>query len=97
MTLLHILQDPQKTIAKYWDDNPFVIEHSGNLMFGNKKITPIGYWIGITGIACKKSKAGAVKTAEAYALTSVAMFEVINACWKVKYKYNKYTSGYGHK
>ena len=82
------LTDSQKTIAKYWDDNPFVIEHSGHLMFGNKKITPVGHWIGITGIACKKTKADAVKTAEAYALTSVAMFDVINACWKVKYKYN---------
>ena len=82
------LTDSQKTIAKYWDDNPFVIEHSGHLMFGNKKITPVGHWIGITGIACKKINADAVKTAEAYALTSVAMFDVINACWKVKYKYN---------
>ena len=30
----------QKLIAKYWDDNPFVIEHSGHMVFGNKKITP---------------------------------------------------------
>jgi hypothetical protein len=82
------LTDSQRTIAKYWDDNPFVIEHSGHLMFGNKKITPVGHWIGITGIACKKTNADAVKTAEAYALTSVAMFDVINACWKMKYKYN---------
>ena len=82
------LSDSQRTIAKYWDDNPFVIEHSGHLMYGNKKITPVGHWIGITGIACKKTNADAVKTAEAYALTSVAMFDVINACWKTKYKYN---------
>ena len=82
------LTDSQRTIAKYWDDNPFVIEHSGHLMYGNKKITPVGHWIGITGIACKKTNADAVKTAEAYALTSVAMFDVINACWKTKYKYN---------
>jgi hypothetical protein len=82
------LTDTQRIIAKYWDDNPFVIEHSGHLMYGNKKITPVGHWIGITGIACKKTNADAVKTAEAYALTSVAMFDVINACWKMKYKYN---------
>ncbi len=82
------LSDSQKTIAKYWDDNPFVIEHSGHLMYGNKKITPVGHWIGITGIACKKTNADAVKAAEAYALTSIAMFDVINACWKTKYKYN---------
>ena len=82
------LTDSQRTIAKYWDDNPFVIEHSGHLMYGNKKITPVGHWIGITGIACKKTNADAVKTALAYALTSIAMFDVINACWKTKYKYN---------
>ena len=82
------LTDSQRIIAKYWDDNPFVIEHSGHLMYGNKKITPVGHWIGITGIACRKTKSDAVKTAEAYALTSVAMFDVINACWKMKFKYN---------
>jgi hypothetical protein len=47
------LTDTQRLIAKYWDDNPFVMEHSGHLMYGNKKITPVGHWIGITGIACK--------------------------------------------
>ena len=46
--------DEQKTIARYWDDNPFVIEHSGHLMFGNKKITPGGHWMGIAGIAAKE-------------------------------------------
>ncbi|MFZ9661261.1 MAG: phosphoesterase, partial [Chitinophagaceae bacterium] len=45
------LTDSQKTIAKYWDDNPFVVEHSGHLMFANKKITPGGHWMGITQIA----------------------------------------------
>jgi hypothetical protein len=87
-TITSNLTDSQRTIAKYWDDNPFVIEHSGHLMFGNKKITPVGHWIGITGIACKKTNANAVKTAEAYALTSTAIFDVIDACWKIKYKYN---------
>ena len=80
------LTPEQKTIAKYWDDNPFVIEHSGHMMFANKKITPGGHWIGITAIACKKSKADAVKTARAYALTSVAMFDSFISCWQDKYK-----------
>ena len=82
------LTDEQRAIAKYWDDNPFVIEHSGHLMFGNKKITPVGHWIGITTIACKKTNADAVKTAQAYALTSIAMFDVIISCWETKYSYN---------
>ena len=50
------LTDSQKVIIKYWDDNPFVMEHSGHMMFANKKITPGGHWIGIAAIASKKGK-----------------------------------------
>ena len=82
------LTQEQKDIARYWDDNPFVVEHAGHMMFANKKITPGGHWIGITAIACKKSHADAVKTAQAYALTSVAMFDSFICCWQEKYKSN---------
>ena len=77
----------QKTIATYWDDNPFVVEHNGHMMFADKKITPGGHWIGITAIACKQSHADAVKTAQAYALTSIALFESFITCWQVKYHF----------
>jgi ASC-1-like (ASCH) protein len=82
------MTDERKTIAKYWDDNPFVIEHSGHLMFGNKKITPVGHWIGITGIACKMKNLDAVETAKIYALTSIAMYDVGISCWREKYIHN---------
>ena len=82
------LSEEQKTIARYWDDNPFVIEHSGHMMFGNKKITPGGHWMGITAIACKKSNADAVKTAQAYAMTSIALYDAFIACWDEKYRTN---------
>jgi hypothetical protein len=82
------LTPEEKLIATYWDDNPFVIEHSGHLMFADKKITPGGHWIGITTIACKKSNADAVKTAQAYALTSIGLFDSFICCWEVKYKYS---------
>jgi len=78
----------QKDIARYWDDNPFVLEHSGHLMFANKKITPGGHWMGITAIACRKSHASNVKTAQAYALSSVAMFDAFISCWQTKYETN---------
>lgn len=80
------LTKEENDIAHFWDDNPFVVEHAGHMMFANKKITPGGHWIGITAIACKKSHANAVKTAQAYALTSVAMFDAFISCWQVKYK-----------
>jgi len=78
----------EKLIATYWDDNPFVIQHSGHLMFADKKITPGGHWIGITTIACKQSHANAVKTAQAYALTAIGLYDAFICCWEVKYKYS---------
>ncbi len=81
------LTTEEKTIATYWDDNPFVVVHNGHMMFADKKITPGGHWIGITTIACKQTNADAAKTAQAYALTSIALYETFITCWEVKYKY----------
>ena len=81
------LTDEQREIAKFWDDNPFVIEHSGHLMFGNKKITPGGHWMGIAAIACKQTNADEVKVAKTYALTAASLFDAFISCWDVKYKY----------
>lgn len=80
-----VLTPDQLEIAKFWDDNPFVIMHNGHTMFANKKITPGGHWIGITTIACKKSNADVVKSAQAYALTSIALYDAFISCWQVKY------------
>ena len=79
------LSEEQKEIAKYWDDNPFVMEHSGHLMYGNKKITPVGHWIGITGIACKMKDLNGVETARAYALTSTSIYDALISCWDDKF------------
>jgi hypothetical protein len=82
------LTPEQKTIATYWDDNPFVVMHNGHMMFADKKITPGGHWMGITTIACKLSHASPTKIAQAYALTSIALFESFITCWQVKYNYS---------
>ena len=79
------LSEEQKEIAKYWDDNPFVMEHSGHLMYGNKKITPVGHWIGITSIACKMKDLNGVETARAYALTSISIYDALISCWDDKF------------
>jgi hypothetical protein len=76
----------QIEIAHYWDDNPMVIEHSGHLMFANKKITPGGHWMGIAAIASKQSGADEVKTAKAYAYTALALYESFLSCWDEKYR-----------
>lgn len=82
------LTDEQKFIATFWDDNPFVVVHNGHMMFADKKITPGGHWIGITSIACKQSHADAVKTAQAYAMTSIALFDAFICSWEAKYDYS---------
>jgi PAP2 superfamily len=82
------LTDEQMEIATYWDDNPFVIEHSGHMMFGNKKITPGGHWMGICAIASRQSGADVVKTARAYALTSLALYDAFISSWDEKYRSN---------
>jgi len=82
------LTEEEMEIARYWDDNPFVIEHSGHMMFGNKKITPGGHWIGISAIASKQSGADAITTAKAYALTAIALYDGFISCWDEKYRSN---------
>lgn len=82
------LTEEQQLVARYWDDNPFVIEHSGHLMFGNKKITPGGHWMGIAAIAAKQTKADPVKVAETYALTAIALYDAFISCWDEKYRSN---------
>jgi len=80
------LTEEQKLIAKYWDDNPFVIEHSGHMTFGNKKITPGGHWMGIAAQIIKQEKADPVKAAQTFALTSIALYDGFIACWDEKYR-----------
>jgi hypothetical protein len=79
------LTTDQLEMAKFWDDNPFVIEHNGHTMFATKKITPGGHWIGITAIACKMTKTNAINTAQAYALTSIALYDAFICGWQIKY------------
>lgn len=80
------LTKEQIQIARFWDDNPFVIEHSGHLTVGKKKITPGGHWMGIAAIAAKQTHADPVKTARGYALTAVALYDAFIACWDEKYR-----------
>ncbi|MCC6286777.1 MAG: vanadium-dependent haloperoxidase [Chitinophagaceae bacterium] len=82
------LTEEQKTIARFWDDNPFVMEHAGHLMFGTKKITPGGHWMGIAAIAAKQTNADPVKVAKGYALTAIALYDAFIACWDEKYRSN---------
>jgi len=82
------LTQDQKNAARFWDDNPFVTEHSGHLMFGTKKQTPGGHWMGIATIACRQTNADLVKTARTYALTGIGLHEGFISCFDAKYRYS---------
>ena len=75
-------------MAQFWDCNPYVSVSQGHMMFAKKKITPGAHWMGITKIACKKSKADFEKTVFAYTETSIGMFEAFISCWDEKFRSN---------
>jgi hypothetical protein len=57
-------------------------------MFGTKKFSPGGHWMGIVGLAAKKTGADFPKTVCAYAKTAIAIFDAFIQCWNIKYTYN---------
>jgi len=82
------LSPEQAWTADFWDDNPFKLNVSGHLMFGSKKFSPPGHWMGIVGIAAMKSGADFQQTGYAYAKTSIALFDAFIQCWNIKYIYS---------
>lgn len=76
----------QKEMASFWDCNPFMMNVNGHVMFANKKISPGGHWINITSQICENEKLSTARSAEAYAWTSVALFEAFISCWDEKYR-----------
>ena len=82
------LDDEQRHIADFWDDNPFKLNVSGHVMFGTKKFSPPGHWMSIVGIAAEKAKADFATTVYAYAITAIAQFDAFIQCWDEKFRSN---------
>jgi membrane-associated phospholipid phosphatase len=82
------LTDEQRSIAAFWDCNPYVMNVRGHAMFATKKITPGGHWMGIVGIAAEKSRASLIQSAEAYARTAIALADAFISVWDEKYRSN---------
>lgn len=80
------IKPQQDTIAQYWDDNPFVTKHAGHFTYANKKITPVGHWIGMLAIFSRITNASEITTAKAYALTAAAIFDGFISCWDEKFR-----------
>lgn len=76
------------TIAKYWDCNPFVINHDGHVSYANKKLTPGGHWLSIARIVAIKEKLDFEKTVTLYTYLTIGIFDSFISCWESKYHYN---------
>ncbi len=82
------LSEEQRDIAAFWDCNPFKMNVNGHVMYATKKISPGGHWINITALACKKVKAGVMRSLESYACISIALADAFISCWDEKYRSN---------
>lgn len=87
-TISKKLDSNQIKIAWYWDDNPNVSVIEGHLTYFIHKISPGGHWLKIAGQACQQKNISLVKTAQVYALTTIAIYEAFISCWDEKYKTN---------
>ena len=85
-TALEQEREEKIAIAEFWDCNPYVSHHKGHVMFATKKITPGGHWINIAALAARKTNADFMKSAETYALTSIALADGFISCWDEKYR-----------
>jgi hypothetical protein len=80
------LTDEQKTIASFWDCNPFAMNVRGHVMFATKKISPGGHWINITREVCTARHAPVAEAAEAYVCVALSLAEGFISCWDEKYR-----------
>ncbi len=80
------VNEEQHNIITFWDDNPFVSRSKGHLMFQDKKMTPGGHWMAICRIFSNYKKSDFVATSQAYALTSIALYDAFISCWEEKYR-----------
>ena len=79
----------ERTIANFWDCNPFNVVTSGHMMIGVKKISPGGHWLDIAGIAAGVAGLDFDKTVEVQTLVAVTLMDAFIACWDAKYKTNR--------
>lgn len=83
------LTEQQLRIASFWDCNPFVVNTSGHMSIGFKKISPGGHWMNITGIAAKKANLSFDNAVVLHALVSITLVDAFISCWDEKYRSNR--------
>lgn len=79
------LDEEAVLIANFWDCNPFMVQYSGHMAIGIKKISPGGHWMGITGIASQKAGLDWDETLYIHTLVSMGLHDAFVSCWEEKY------------
>lgn len=79
----------KRTIAAFWDCNPFALDDNGHLAVGLKKISPGAHWMGITAIACKKAKTGFGQAMKISTLVAIGLMDSFIGCWDEKFRSNR--------
>ncbi|MFT5886909.1 MAG: hypothetical protein ACI9IP_003381 [Arcticibacterium sp.] len=81
--------EEQESMAWFWDDNAFVMNVQGHVMFANKKMTPGGHWLAIAKTGLKNQNRSLVESVEAYFVVSTALHEAFICSWEEKYRSEK--------
>lgn len=79
----------QRTIAAFWDCNPFAINTSGHMSIGFKKMSPGGHWMNITSIVSNKAKLSFGKSLFLQSLVATTLMDAFISCWDEKYRSNR--------
>ncbi|NOT50930.1 MAG: vanadium-dependent haloperoxidase [Chitinophagaceae bacterium] len=85
-TIGNTLDSVKKSIALYWDDNPNITVERGHLTYYIHKISPAGHWVMIARQACLEKNVSLIRASQAYALTTIALYDAFISCWDEKYK-----------
>lgn len=83
------LTQEQKDIAWFWDDNAFVMNVQGHVMFANKKMTPAGHWMAITRTVCEQTNKSIYDSMDAYLRVAMSLHDAFICSWHEKYKSEK--------
>ena len=81
------LTDEEKSVANFWDCNPFALKLHGHQNEIIKKLSPGGHWISITGQACLIKGMDIYKTSEALTITAITIYDAFIITWNLKYEY----------
>jgi hypothetical protein len=62
-----------------------MVQYSGHMAIGIKKISPGGHWVGITGIASQKANLNWQESIYIHTLISMGLHDAFISCWEEKY------------